>query len=70
MLILAINYHRRSHQYVHPHKVCIVMQREVGVDTDDWDIALKKYFEAGSDVILLGEIRDREKWSFGGICRN
>ena len=52
-------------EYVHPHKNCIIMQREVGVDTDDWDIALKNTLRQTPDVILLGEIRDRETMEFG-----
>lgn len=47
-------------EYVHPHKGCIVTQREVGVDTEDWTMALKNTLRQAPDVILLGEIRDRE----------
>jgi len=52
-------------EYVHPHKSCIIMQREVGMDTDDWDIALKNTLRQAPDVILLGEVRDRETMEFG-----
>ena len=47
-------------EFVHAHKNCIVTQREVGVDTEDWNIALKNSLRQAPDVILMGEIRDRE----------
>ena len=47
-------------EFVHPHKNCIVTQREVGLDTEGWEAALKNTLRQAPDVILMGEIRDRE----------
>jgi pilus retraction protein PilT len=47
-------------EYVHEHKNCIITQREVGVDTESWEAALKNTLRQAPDVILIGEIRDRE----------
>jgi twitching motility protein PilU len=47
-------------EYVHPHKNCIITQREVGVDCESWHIALKNTLRQAPDVILIGEVRDRE----------
>lgn len=47
-------------EFVHPHKNCIVTQREVGIDTEGWEQALKNTLRQAPDVILMGEIRDRE----------
>ena len=47
-------------EFVHNHINCIVTQREVGVDTDNYEIALKNTLRQAPDVILIGEIRDRE----------
>ena len=47
-------------EYVHPHKNCVITQREVGVDTDSFEAALKNSLRQAPDVIQIGEIRDRE----------
>ena len=47
-------------EFIHNHGNCIVTQREVGVDTDNYEIALKNTLRQAPDVILIGEVRDRE----------
>jgi twitching motility protein PilU len=51
-------------EYVHEHKNCIITQREVGVDTENWFSALKNTLRQAPDVILIGEIRDRETMDY------
>ncbi len=52
-------------EYVHPHGNCVITQREVGVDTESWHAALKNTLRQAPDVILIGEIRDRETMQYG-----
>ena len=66
------NAHSRGHiitledpvEFVHPHGGCIVTQREVGVDTESWQAALRNTLRQAPDVILIGEIRDRETMEY------
>ena len=52
-------------EYVHPHKNCVIMQREIGVDAFTWEAALHNTLRQAPDVILIGEIRDAETMNFG-----
>jgi len=51
-------------EYVHPHKGCVITHREVGVDTENWVTALRNTLRQAPDVILIGEIRDRETMEY------
>ena len=51
-------------EFVHEHQGCIVTQREVGVDTESFDVALKNTLRQAPDVILIGEIRSRETMDY------
>ena len=52
-------------EFVHPHRGCVITQREVGVDTESWHNALRNTLRQAPDVILIGEIRDRETMEYG-----
>ncbi len=51
-------------EFVHKHRNCIITQREVGVDTESFEIALKNTLRQAPDVILIGEIRDRDTMEY------
>jgi len=67
-MIDMINTDRRGHiitvedpiEYLHPHKGCVVNQREVGADTSSFKTALKYILRQDPDVVLIGEMRDLE----------
>jgi twitching motility protein PilT len=67
-MIDRINSSRRAHivtiedpvEFIHPHKLCTVNQREIGADTDSFNDALKSILRQDPDVVLLGEMRDME----------
>jgi twitching motility protein PilU len=52
-------------EYIHPHRGCVITHREVGVDTESWHMALKNTLRQAPDVILIGEIRDRDTMEHG-----
>jgi len=52
-------------EFVHTHRGCVVTHREVGVDTESWHNALKNTLRQAPDVIMIGEIRDRETMEYG-----
>jgi len=52
-------------EFVHDHGGCVVTQREIGVDTEGWHVALKNTLRQAPDVILIGEIRDRDTMEYG-----
>lgn len=52
-------------EYIHQHQSCIVTQREVGIDTESFEVALKNTLRQAPDVILIGEIRTRETMDYG-----
>ena len=52
-------------EYVHQHRGCVVTHREIGVDTESWHIALKNTLRQAPDVIMIGEIRDRDTMEYG-----
>lgn len=51
-------------EFVHQHRGCVITQREVGVDTDSFEIALKNVLRQAPDVIMIGEVRSRETMEY------
>ncbi|PWQ93148.1 PilT/PilU family type 4a pilus ATPase [Leucothrix arctica] len=51
-------------EFTHQHKGCLITQREIGLDTEDYEIAMKNTLRQAPDVILLGEVRDRESMEY------
>jgi twitching motility protein PilU len=75
-LASMIDYRNRTHaghiitiedpiEYIHPHQRSLVVQREVGIDTESYSVALKNCLRQAPDVILMGEIRCAETMKFG-----
>ena len=52
-------------EFDHPHGGCVVTQREVGIDTESYEIALKNSLRQAPDVIMIGEIRDKQTMDYG-----
>jgi twitching motility protein PilU len=52
-------------EFIHDHKKCIITQREVGIDTPSFEIALKNTLRQAPDVILMGEIRSKDTMGYG-----
>jgi len=52
-------------EFDHDHAGCVVTQREVGIDTDSYDIALKNSLRQAPDVIMIGEVRDKQTMDYG-----
>ncbi len=51
-------------EFIHQHKGCVITHRDVGVDTDSWQVALKNVLRQAPDVIYIGEIRDRDTMEY------
>jgi twitching motility protein PilU len=51
-------------EFIHQHKGCVITHRDIGVDTESWEVALKNVLRQAPDVIYIGEIRDRQTMEF------